>query len=124
MITGQFVARRTDHSVKRRIRKPRSQAAVRSASVVMADRLPKNGAKVALGQRKQEVQTLSTDCADQALAEGVGLWNASRRLENHQTHRLEGAIDAFRVNRVPIVDHEPVPLVARLTHPKLLRRPV
>src|SRR5205809_7309760 len=63
----------------------------------MTDPLSKDGAKVALGHRNHEVHTLPTDRADQALTECVGLWNASRRLENHQTHRLKGPIDAFRV---------------------------
>src|SRR5262249_55537887 len=90
----------------------------------MTDPLPKNGAKVALCHRNHEIQTLTTDRADQALAEGVRLWNASRRLENFQTHRLEGAIDAFRVNRVAIVDHESVSLIAQHNHPKLLRSPI
>jgi hypothetical protein len=52
------------------------------------------------------------------------LWNASRCLENLQTHRLEGSIDAFRVNCVAIVDHESVRLIAGNNHSKLLRSPV
>jgi len=73
---------------------------------------------------ESRVQTLSTDCADQALAKGVRLWNASWGLENVQTHRLKGSIDGNRVNRVSIVNHESVPQIARHDHPKLLRRPV
>jgi len=71
-ITGQTVLGRVDHSVRRRIRKPRSQGAVRSPSVVMAGPL-KNGPKVALGQWNHGVQALSTHCVDQAFAEGVRL---------------------------------------------------
>jgi hypothetical protein len=65
-----------------------------------------------------------SDAYPRSRPEGVRLWNASRRLENRQTHRLDGSIDTFRVNRVAIVDHESVPLIARHNHPKLLRGPV
>jgi len=75
----------------------------------MNGRRPKNDAQVPLPQGNHEVQTLSTDCADHALAERIRLWHASGRLEHVQTHRLECSIDAVRVNRVPIVDQEPVP---------------
>lgn len=124
MIGRQLVAVRRDYSVGQRIRKPRSETAMWSAVVVMADPLPKNGAKMRLGHRNHEVQTLTTDRPDHALAESVRLGNAWRCFQNLQPHRLEGAIDTFRVNRVAIVDDESVPLIAGHNHPKLLRRPV
>ena len=112
MAVGQLVTLRRHQSIRRRIRKSRSQTAVRAPAVVVAGPLPKNGAQVTLGHRDHAVQTLTTDCADYALAMGIRLWNANRRFENFQTHRCEGSIDAVRVNRVSIVDHESVPLVA------------
>src|SRR4029453_16666174 len=107
------VGDRATPPIYRSIRKPRSQAAVRAPAVVMRDPLAKDRAKVPLCQWNHDVQTLSTDCADQALAKGVRLWNAGWGLENVQTHRLKGSIDGNRVNRVSIVDHESVPQIAR-----------
>src|SRR5262245_4231179 len=88
MTSRQLVTVRRDHSARRWIGKARSQAAMRPAAVVMADPLPKNCAKMMLGYRNHEVQTLTTDRPDQALAKGVRLWNAKWRFENLQTHRL------------------------------------
>ena len=73
MAVGQLVTVRRHRAIKRRIRKSRFQAAVRPSAIVMADPLPKNGAKVAIGHRNREVQKDSTDCADHTLAEGVRL---------------------------------------------------
>ena len=109
---GHAVTVRRHPSIRRRIRKSRPQTAVRAPAVVMGDPLPKHDAKVPLGQRDHEVQAFPTNCADYPLAERIRLWNARGRLEHFQTHRPEGSIDAVRVNRVPIVDHEPVPLIA------------
>ncbi len=62
--------------------------------------------------------------ADQTFTERVRLRNATRRLQHHQTHCFKGPVDLFRVNRVAIVNHESVPLVARRDHPKLLCGPL
>ena len=84
----------------------------------------KDSAEVSLAERNHEVQALAAHGADQTLTERVRLRNANRRLEHHQTHGFKGPVDLFRVNRVAIVDHESVPLVARYNHPKLLDGPL
>ena len=73
MAVGQVVTVRRRQSIGRRIRKSRSQTAVRAPAVVVAGPLPKNGAQVTLGHRDHAVQTLTTDCADYALAMGIRL---------------------------------------------------
>ena len=95
---GHAVTVRRHPSIRRRIRKSRPQTAVRAPAVVMGDPLPKNDAKVPLGQRDHEVQAFPTNCADYPLAERIRLWNASGRLEHFQTHRPEGSIDAGSYN--------------------------
>src|SRR5919201_3379464 len=113
-----------DHLADRRLRNARTETAVWPPAIVVTDPLSKNRTKVSLVERNHEVQTLTTDCADQALTKRVRLGNASWRPEYRQTHRLDCTIDAFRVNRVAIVNHESVPLIAGHDHPKLLRGPV
>src|SRR6188472_48 len=56
MIFGRSVAVRGDHAVRRRIRNPRPQAAVRTPAIVVTDPLPKNGANVPFARRNHEVQ--------------------------------------------------------------------
>jgi Protein kinase domain len=85
---------------------------------------PNNSAEVPFTRRNHEIHAFAADRADQAFTEGMCLWRANRRLEYRQTHRLKASIDTFRVDRVAIVDHESVRLIARDDHPKLLRRPV
>ena len=82
VVIGQLVARRPDHSVRRRIRNPGSQAAMWPAAVVMPDPLAKNRAKMPLAHRNHEVQALAPHGPDQAFAERICLWNANRRLEH------------------------------------------
>jgi len=74
--------------------------------------LPQNGSKVPFIDRNHEVQALAADCANQSFAERIRLWNLNGRFENNQTHRRQSAIHALRVNRVSIVNHESVRLVA------------
>ena len=81
MAGEQLMTRRPDHTVPRSIRNPGSQAAMGSAAIVMADPLAKNGVKVALVEWNNEVDTLTTDGPDQALAKGIRLWNPDRRFE-------------------------------------------
>ena len=75
-------------------------------------------------ERDHEIQAFSTPCSNQSLAERVRLRGANRRLENRQVHCRECRIDTLRVDRVAVVNHESVRLVARDDHPKLLRGPV
>src|SRR5262245_14039510 len=86
--------------------------------------VPQNCAKVALVHGNHKVQALSADGANHAFAEGIGLWRANGRSEDHQTHRLKRSVDTFRVDRVAIVDYKSVRLIAWHDHAKLLRGPL
>src|SRR3954469_12338891 len=90
------------------------------AAVVVTDPLPKNGANMPLAHRDHEVQAFAPDGADDAFAEGIRLWNAHRCFQDRQPHRLKRAVNPFRVDRVVIVDHESILLVAWADHPKWL----
>jgi hypothetical protein len=74
-------------------------------------------------ERNRQVQAFAADRPDHAFAERIRLWNADGCFQDCQTHRLKGAIDAFRVDGVAIVDHESLSLIAPDDHTKLLCRP-
>jgi hypothetical protein len=74
--------------------------------------------------RNHQVQAFPTNRADHAFAELIRLWRAHRCFQDGQAHRLKRTVNACRVDRVAIVDHGSMHLVARDDHPKLLRRPV
>ena len=86
--------------------------------------IPQNSANVPLVHWYYEIQAFSADGPDQAFAEGVRLWSANGRSEDHQTHCLQRSVDTLRVDRVSIVDHKVVPLITGHDHSKLLRGPI
>ena len=77
-------------------------------TIVVSDPHVKDSTEMSLAERDHEVQALAAQGADQTFTERIRLRNANRRLEYHQTHGFKGPVDLFRVNRVAIVDHEPV----------------
>ena len=77
-----------------------------------------------LTQRDDEVQAFSADGSDQSLAKCIRLWRANWRFQHRQVHRREGRVDTRRIDRVAIVDDEPVWLVAGNDQSKLLRGPI
>jgi hypothetical protein len=79
---------------------------------------------VPFAERNHQVQALASDRADHAFVEGIRLWSTHRCLQDRQPHRVKRAINACRIDRVAIVDHEAMRLIALNDHPKLLRRPV
>src|SRR4029453_9964355 len=108
----------------RTLRKAGPQTRVWPAAIVMGDPLPKSRANVLFADRNDEVYAFAADRADHTFAERIRLRSEERGFEDRQTHRLKGAIDAFRVDRVAIVDHESLRLFAQYDHPKLFCRPV
>src|SRR5262245_31965949 len=86
--------------------------------------VPQNGAKMPLVHGNHEIQALSANRANHAFAKGIRLWRTNGRSEDHQTHRLKCSVDTFRVDRVSIVDHKSVCLIAWHDHAKLLRGPL
>ncbi len=93
-------------------------------TIVVSDPHVKDSTAMSLAERDHEVQALAAHGANQTFAERVRLRNANRRLEHHQTHGFKRPVDLFRADRVAIVDHESVRLVARHDHPKLLCGPL
>src|SRR5713101_4446713 len=93
-------------------------------AIIVINPSPKDPAEVRLVERDHEIQTLSTDRADQPLAERVHLWCANRRFEHRHSDRRKRPIDTLGVNRVSVVDHQSVRLVAHDDHAKLLRGPL
>ena len=87
---------------ERHVRNARSKAGVWSALAVMGHPLLKDGPKVPFIEQHQPIQTLTTDHADQALAERVRLWAAHWRFQHGQAHRGNRTIDRPRKNAVAV----------------------
>src|SRR5262245_42619181 len=82
----QPVSVRRRNAIRRRIRKPRPQAGVRTAAIVMSDPPLKDPSEMPLMEWNHEVQTLAPDRAHQPFTEGIRLWSADRRSEDDQPH--------------------------------------
>ena len=67
---------------ERRVGNAGTEVGVWSPLGVVSDPLQQNGPKMALIQQNQPIQTLTTDCADQSLAEGVRLRRPHGSLEH------------------------------------------
>ena len=63
-------------------------------------------------QEDQPIQTLSTDCTDQSLAERVRLRAPHRRFQRRQAHRDDRAIHGRGIDAVAIVNEEALRLIA------------
>ncbi len=79
--------------VDRRTGNARTEADVGSTMVVMGHPFPQDSPKVPFVQQDQPIQTLTTDRADQSLAERVRLRAAHRRFQHRQAHRGDRTID-------------------------------
>src|SRR5713226_3621313 len=90
--------------IQRRIRNARSQACVRPAAILMCHPLAQRAPKMALIERDHEIQTLATDCPDQAFAMGIRLRRPNWRSQNPQAHRPQRLVDAFGIDAVAIMD--------------------
>ncbi len=76
-----------------------------------------------LVERDEPVQTLSPHRPDHTLTERVGLRCPHRRLQHAPAHRRDRAIDAGRVNRVAVMEEEPMRGLAGEDRAELLDRP-
>src|SRR3954467_5230021 len=85
--------------------------------------LGKHASHVLLAQRNHKIETLASDRADQPLTEGVSLWRPHRRLEDHESHRRNRAINTLRVNAIVIIHDGSMSSIAWYDHAELLRRP-
>jgi len=124
MSLRQLVTVRRLHSIRRRIRKARPQAAVWAAAIVMRDPQSKDPSEMPLIERNHEIQAFAADRSHQSFAKCVRLRCVNRRSEHRQTHRRQAPSDALRINAVAIVDHVAMRLVPRHGHSELLPGPV
>ena len=74
-------------------------------------------------QEDQPIQTLSTDCTDQSLAECVRLRAPHRRFQHRQAHRDDRAIHGRGIDAVAIVNEEALRLIAGNNCAELLDGP-
>ena len=88
-----FDSRSAARRAERPVGNARTEAGVWSPLVVVSHPRPQNGPKVPFIPQNKPIQTLTTDCADQSLAEGIGLWAAPRRFQHPQAHCGDCAID-------------------------------
>src|SRR5712691_6325864 len=74
-------------------------------------------------QNDQPIQALTTDRADQPLAERIRLRASHRRLQHRQTHRRNRLVDGGGKDGVTVVDEKSLGLVAWHNRPELLDGP-
>jgi len=74
-------------------------------------------------QQDQPIQTLTTDRADQPLAERVRLRAAHRRFQHRQAHRVNRAVDGRRIDTVAVVNEKSLRLIAGNNPAELLHGP-
>jgi len=89
-----------------------SETRVRRPAIVVRDPLPADAPEATLIQRNHPVQALAPNRADHPFAERVRLRRSRRRLEDRQTHRRHGAIDALGVDAVAIMNEASMRLIA------------
>jgi hypothetical protein len=102
----------------------RTKAHVGPSAIVVVDPQLKTASEMPLTQRDQEVQTLSTHGAHKALTYGVCFWRPHGCSQNPDAHVRHGLVQFLREDAVPIVDHEPVRMVARQGFTELLEGPL
>jgi len=76
-----------------------------------------------LVQWNQEIKAFSPYGADEPLTKSIRLRRSKRRPQNSYAERVQRRIKFCRVDVVPVVEDEPIRLLARDDVPKLLERP-
>jgi hypothetical protein len=71
----------------------------------------------------RKVQTFATKAPAQSLAHSVRLGRSHWRAQNPHTQVRETDIDFLREDAIPMVNEEPVGMIARKRFPELLQRP-
>jgi hypothetical protein len=89
--------------VEQRVGNAGAEAGVWATLVVVSHPLAQNGPKVPFIQQDQPIQTLTTDRANQSLAERVGLRAANRRFQHRQPFAIQSRCGTAipRVNGPP-----------------------
>lgn len=75
-----------------------------------------------LVQRDEEIKTCPSNRAHEPCTKRIRLRRPKRSPQDDDAQRLQGAIQFRRVDAVPVVEHEPVGLLARDDLAKLLDR--
>ena len=109
--------------VEQRVGNAGAEAAVWSTLVVVSHPLAQNGPKVPFIQQDQPIQTLTTDRADQSLAERVGLRAADRRFQHRQAQGGDRAIDGRGIDAVAVVNEKSLRLITGNHRAELLDDP-
>src|SRR5262245_28033119 len=101
----------------------RSEAGMRSSTIVMAGPGFKRLSDVGFVEWNHKIETFSTCTADQALAKCIRLGRLIRRLQHSQPKRLQRLIQVLRIDTVTIMDNESVSFVTANAFSELLKRP-
>jgi hypothetical protein len=105
------------------LRQTRTQLAMRPRLVVMAPPNAKNPPQMRLPERNEEVQTLSAQRAEESLTIRVRQGRLDWRAKDPDTHGRHGRLEPRRLDAVPIVEDEAVPVWLRQDLPELLEGP-
>src|SRR5215469_975737 len=101
----------------------RSQARMWSLLIIVGNPLFQDSSHVPFVQRDEEIKTFPSNNAHEPFTKRIRLRRPKRSPQDDDAQRLQGAIQFRRVDAVPVVENEPVGLVARDDLSKLLDRP-
>src|SRR5262247_2748255 len=102
----------------------RSEAGMRSSTIVMAGPGFKRLSDVGFVEWNHKIETFSTCTVDQALAKCIRLGRLIRSLQHSQPKRLQRLIQVLRIDTVTIMDNESVSFVTANAFSELLKRPL
>src|SRR5215471_12639973 len=102
----------------------RSEAGMRSSTIVMAGPGFKRLSDVGFVEWNHKNETFSTCTADQALAKCIRLGRLIRSPQHSQPKRLQRLIQVLRIDTVTIMDNESVSFLTANGFSELLKRPL
>jgi hypothetical protein len=96
-----------------------------ASRIVVANPFPQHSTKVPLVERDQKIQALAAHGPNQPFAKRIGLWRLRRSAQHSYSDALhQFLIDFRRENRIAIMDHKAMRILAGQCLAKLLQRPL
>src|SRR6516162_2271039 len=97
---------------------------MRAARVVVDSPRLDHHLQMALVERDQKVQTLAAKTSTEPFAYGVRQRRPHRCSEDLYSEVRQALVQCLRVNAIPVMDHEPIQMLARKRLPELLQGPL
>jgi len=113
---------RSRHSL-RRLGNAGPERCVRSSPIVEVAKLEESTSEMVLGERDEEVETLTAEGSDESLAESIGFWGSGWSPEEFDAEVLDGLSHFGREQDVAVEDEEAIGMVERKSFAELLGDP-